>query len=46
MIFYIGVFLFLILMGILFVAPNAFSMLLTPVFYLMGWADTFIRLWI
>jgi Zn-dependent protease len=36
----------LILMGIMFVFPRAFSVLLWPVFYLRGLADSFIRLWI
>ncbi|HSR41191.1 MAG TPA: site-2 protease family protein, partial [Longimicrobiales bacterium] len=36
----------LILMGILFLVPGAFSAVLWPVDVLMGWADSFIRLWL
>jgi Zn-dependent protease len=36
----------LILMGIMYFVPGAFSVLLWPVYYLQGVADWFIRLWI
>lgn len=36
----------LLLMGVMFVVPGVFSVLLYPVTWLMGWADSFIRLWI
>lgn len=36
----------LILMGIMFLVPDAFSVLLWPVFFFEGLADSFIRLWI
>lgn len=36
----------LIMMGLLFMVPGAFRLLLYPVFYFQGLADSFIRLWI
>lgn len=36
----------LVLMGLLFLVPDVFSVLLWPVFYFQGLADSFIRLWI
>jgi Zn-dependent protease len=36
----------LIVMGLLFLVPDAFRVLLWPVFYFQGLADSFIRLWI
>jgi Zn-dependent protease len=36
----------LIVMGLIFFVPGAIDFLLTPVFYLQGLADQFIRLWI
>lgn len=36
----------LILMGLLFLVPDAFRVVLAPVFWLQGLADSFIRLWI
>ena len=36
----------LILMGIMFLFPRAFSVLLSPVFFFVGLADWFVRLWI
>lgn len=36
----------LIMMGLLFLVPGAFRILLWPVTFLMGVADSFIRLWI
>ena len=36
----------LVLMGLMFLAPGAFRLLLWPVGALMGAADAFIRLWI
>lgn len=35
----------LILVAIMFLVPDAFSVLLSPVYVVMGWADWFIRLW-
>ena len=36
----------LILMGVMFLYPRAFSVLLWPVYYFQGLADQFVRLWI
>ncbi len=36
----------LILIGIMYVVPNAFSVVLWPVYFLQGLADRFVRLWI
>lgn len=36
----------LIVMGLLFLVPDAFRVMLWPVFYFQGLADSFIRLWI
>ena len=36
----------LVLMGVMFVLPGAFEILLWPVFFFQGLADAFIRLWI
>ena len=36
---------FLALMALIFFAPGAFSVLLAPVEWLMGFADSFVRLW-
>ncbi len=37
---------FLILMGLVFLVPGTFGVLLTPVYWLMGLADGFVRMWI
>jgi Zn-dependent protease len=36
----------LILMGVMYLVPGAFSVVLWPVFFLQGLADWFVRLWI
>lgn len=36
---------FLVLIGLVFFVPDAFRVLLSPVLWLMGWADSFVRLW-
>jgi Zn-dependent protease len=36
----------LVVMALLFLVPQAFDVLMAPVTWLMGFADTFIRLWI
>ena len=36
----------IVLMGLVFFLPNLLGLLLTPVTYLMGFADTFIRSWL
>jgi Zn-dependent protease len=42
----LGRFGLLIVMGLIFFVPGAIQLMLTPVFYLEGLADRFIRLWI
>ena len=42
----LGRFGLLIIMGLLFLVPGAFRVMLWPVFYFQGLADSFIRLWI
>lgn len=42
----IGRFGFFILIGLLFLVPDLFRVVLWPVFYFQGLADSFIRLWI
>ena len=37
---------FLILMGMVFLIPDTFGLLLSPVYWLMGLADSFVRMWI
>ncbi len=36
----------LVLMGVMFLLPQAFGVLLSPVFFFVGLADWFVRLWI
>ena len=36
----------LVLMGLLYLVPGAFSVILWPVLFLRGLADSFVRLWI